>query len=292
MKTKILIQSARPPFLLLPLACVLLGVSSVNQPIDGLLLSLIIVAALLANAAVNLLNEHYDFKSGLDLKTIRTPFSGGSGALVAEPKALNSVLILGLVFIALILFIGLYFVLLRGWWLIPFGLLGILIIATYTPWINKHPYLCLIAPGLGIGLMMVVGTQFVLTGQLQWSSFLIGLIPFLLINNLLLLNQYPDIDADKSVGRYHFPIAFGVEKSNVVFLVSLLISILLVVVYVQYKLLPMLSLVTLAPISLGFVSYWGAKKHGKEIGKYPQYLALNVMTAILTPVFLSASLMW
>jgi len=42
---------------------------------------LALLGAFLAHVSVNTLNEYYDFKSGLDLETIRTPFSGGSGAL-------------------------------------------------------------------------------------------------------------------------------------------------------------------------------------------------------------------
>ena len=38
-----------------------------------------------AHLAVNMLNEYFDFKSGLDFKTQRTPFSGGSGTLPANP---------------------------------------------------------------------------------------------------------------------------------------------------------------------------------------------------------------
>ncbi|MCH2157572.1 MAG: hypothetical protein MK096_02180 [Oleiphilaceae bacterium] len=37
-------------------------------------------------------------------------------------------------------------------------------------------------------------------------AYLALLLPFCLSNNLLLLTQYPDIHADKNVGRRTFPI--------------------------------------------------------------------------------------
>ena len=44
-----------------------------------------------------------------------------------------------------------------------------------------------------------------------------SLVPFFLVSNLLLLNQFPDVAADRSVGRDNFPIAVGTEKSAAIF---------------------------------------------------------------------------
>jgi 1,4-dihydroxy-2-naphthoate octaprenyltransferase len=38
------------------------------------------------HGAVNAFNEYEDIKSGLDFKTQRTPFSGGSGTIVPVPE--------------------------------------------------------------------------------------------------------------------------------------------------------------------------------------------------------------
>ena len=45
-----------------------------------------------------------------------------------------------------------------------------------------------------------VGTDFALTGSYTWTAFLASLIPFFLVSNLLLLNQFPDVEADRSIG--------------------------------------------------------------------------------------------
>jgi 1,4-dihydroxy-2-naphthoate octaprenyltransferase len=78
---------------------------------------------------------------------------------------------------------------------------------------------CLIAPGPGFGVLTVVGTKVLLTGTYEPLSWLVSLVPFFLFNNLLLLNQYPDVEADASVGRRHFPIAYRVRASNIVYAV-------------------------------------------------------------------------
>jgi len=82
-KLKTVIQTSRAPFLILSIVCVVLGasVAVANQiNISLSLLALTLAGALLAHISVNMLNEYFDFKSGLDLATKRTAFSGGSAA--------------------------------------------------------------------------------------------------------------------------------------------------------------------------------------------------------------------
>jgi 1,4-dihydroxy-2-naphthoate octaprenyltransferase len=83
------------------------------------------------------------------------------------------------------------------------------IIGAYTPWLTRNPVLCLVAPGTGFGLLMVMGTDFALTGTYTWTAAFAALIPFFLVNNLLLLNQFPDVGADRGAGRRHLPIVAG-----------------------------------------------------------------------------------
>jgi len=78
---KTIVQSMRVPFLVLTPVCVFLGASTVvaNQAeVSLFVLLLALLGAFLAHISVNTLNEYLDFKSGLDLETIKTPFSGGS----------------------------------------------------------------------------------------------------------------------------------------------------------------------------------------------------------------------
>lgn len=56
---------------------------------------------------------------------------------------------------------------------------------------------------------MVMGTHFVLTGGYTWTAFIASLVPGFLVSDLLLLNQFPDVEADKTVGRNHLPIVMG-----------------------------------------------------------------------------------
>lgn len=288
------LQSARGPFLILTPVCVLLGVAAAMQQgiaLNWLSLALILTGALAAHISVNALNEYLDFRSGLDLTTQRTPFSGGSGALPAQPAAANAVLAFGLVTLAITALTGLYFLWQGAWGLLPLGLAGLVIIVTYTRQINRSPWLCLIAPGIGFGLAMVAGSAYALGANDSPALWLAALVPFFLVNNLLLLNQYPDIEADKAVGRYHWPIAYGVARSTQVYALFVAASAGCIVAGVTLQLFPLWSLLALLPLLLSLITLRGARQLGADIGSQPQFMAANVGATLLTPTVLGLSLL-
>ena len=295
MHIKTVFKTFRPPFLILTPVCVLLGLSTaltISTEINYLLFILVLIGATSAHISVNTLNEYYDFKSGLDLKTNKTPFSGGSGGLPADPESANAVLIAGLVTLVITIGIGLYLCIVRGNQILPIGITGIALVITYTQWINRSPFLCLIAPGLGFGVLMVLGTDLILTGYHTDLPWLISLIPFFLINNLLLLNQYPDKEADASVGRKTFPVKYGLQKSNLIYSVFMLAAYLLIPIYVFLDFLPAQSNIALIPAVLSCFSLYGIYKYAAEIAKHPVYMAANIAAAILTPLILALSIIF
>lgn len=286
-------QTCRPPFLVLTPVCVLLGLSLAvtdEQSVNYFTFFMILLGALSAHMSVNMLNEYYDFKTGLDLATQRTPFSGGSGALPNNPDAANIVLFSGISTLIITAVIGVYFVVTQGAQILPIGLLGLIIVYTYTKWLNRMPLLCLVSPGLGFGVLMVVGTYVVLAHDLTSTVLLVSLIPFFLINNLLLLNQYPDIDADKSIGRKTFPIIYGLQCSNIVYILSAIASFILILILVFNQTLPMLSLIALLPFVCVAYAYKGAITFTSSIGEHSKHLAMNVVAAIFIPLLLSISI--
>ncbi|HUW25673.1 MAG TPA: prenyltransferase [Gallionella sp.] len=293
MKLQIVLQTARLPFLVLTPVCLFLGLSTsltTGSPINFFLFFLILAGAISAHISVNMLNEYYDFKSGLDLKTRKTPFSGGSGALPDHPAMAELILIAGLVSLLITSIIGIYLILMRGMLILPIGIAGLVLIITYTQWLNRSPFICLIAPGLGFGVLMVVGTHVILKAEHSQLAWLVSLIPFFLINNLLLLNQYPDIKADASVGRYTFPIAFGLKKSNIVYAIFMLTAYSLILLYIIKGYIPNLSAIALIPMIFSVFALIGAVKYTSRIGDFPQYLGANVVAAILTPLLLGISI--
>ena len=207
----------RLPFLLLAPVCVFLAAGlafSMTGEIDWGLLTLILFGAISAHIGVNALNEYQDFISGLDLQTERTPFSGGSGTLPENPHLAPLALRISIVAIMLTVISGLVLIYLQGSELLLPGLSGLALIVLYTKVINRYPLLCLLSPGMGFGILMVGGSYFALTGSYNKEVFLVSLIPFFLVNNLLLLNQFPDVTADREAGRKHILIQHGFKAGS------------------------------------------------------------------------------
>ncbi|MCD6569902.1 MAG: prenyltransferase [Deltaproteobacteria bacterium] len=283
----------RPPFLILTPACVLLGVGTAAWRVGNInitYLVLVFIGAISAHTSVNALNEYYDFKSGLDFKTRKTPFSGGSGTLPANPESSTSALIIGLLTLAITGLIGLYFLYIRGLWLLPPGVLGLIIIFTYTNWITRSPFLCLIAPGLGFGPLMVMGTDFVLAGGYSWAAFFASMVPFFLVSDLLLLNQFPDVDADQSVGRRHLPIVKGRSFSSKVYGIFLVCAYISIIIGFAFGYLPKASLLGLASIVIALPALVGVIRYAEDIKKLVLYMGLNVIINIITPVLVAIGL--
>ena len=295
MHARTLLQTIRPSFLVLSPVCVFLGTATAiaaQGTVDTMTLVLVMIAAVSAHVSVNTLNEYADFRSGLDLVTIRTPFSGGSGALPADPAMANTVLLTGMFTLSTTTAIGLYFISSHGTLIVPVGIIGIGIILAYTRWINRWPLLCLIAPGLGFGILMVTGTHFVLANTVSVTAWLAALVPFFLVNNLLLLNQYPDIEADRSIGRHHLPIAYGTTISSIVYGLQSLFAGLVILLAVHLGHFPPLSLLAALPLLLSLYSLAGALKHGDSVGQHPKYMAANVAVTLSTPFILGISLIY
>lgn len=290
----------RLPFLVLTPSCIFLAYSAIyfNQlTFDILDLLLVIIAALAAHISVNTFNEFFDFRSGLDEITVKTSFSGGSGGLVEKPDSSVAVMYTAVINLTITALIGIYFVSTHGPVILPMGLLGIAIIISYTQWLNRSPLLCHVAPGLAFGPLMIVGTFYLLTEQYNINVILISLIPYLLINNLLLLNQLPDIKADASVGRRTYPIVNGIQKSLKLYLINNLFATMIIILSVSFKYIPIWALVSLLPLTLCLVVYRGLSDLVDEISSQQfshsePYLGLNVAMTLLAPLFLGFSLIF
>jgi 1,4-dihydroxy-2-naphthoate octaprenyltransferase len=292
----------RGPFLLLTPACTALALACawLTRPVAMSATSFVIeaglalVAALSAHISVNALNEYVDFRSGLDAMTQRTPFSGGSGTLQAHPGLVTWTLILGLGTLVLSLALGLD--LLAYWpttWarLAPLGLLGLALVAGYSPWIARRPWLCLIAPGLGFGTVMVAGAACALVGRHTALAWWAAGVPFLLVNNLLLLNQFPDVDADRAVGRQTLPIVLGRPTSARVAQAQWALAYGLIVVGVLAQVLPPGALLGCLTAPLAWKTGRGVRQHADDLPALVSHLGANVAITLLTPVLMAAGML-
>lgn len=290
---KYLLGPMRLPFLPLTLSCVVLGLATAIWTTDGvsvLHFVLALVGAITAHISVNAFNEYWDFKSGLDATTKRTPFSGGSGTLPEKPELARTALATAIVALSVTGAIGVFFVFVRGLAILPLGIAGLLVVIAYTRWLTRSPILCLLAPGLGFGSLMVMGTDFALTGQYTWTALVASFVPVFLVNNLLLLNQFPDMAADRTVGRKHLPITIGRRASSLVYGAFLLAAYAVIVLGVALELLPKACLLGMITLLLAVPAFVGAYRHSENVEQLMPFMGQNVIINIATPLLVAVGL--
>jgi len=285
------LATSRPKFLILTFCCLSLVFATVvseNISINYLHVALVCIGALAAHISVNMLNEYQDFTSGLDLQTERTAFSGGSGTLPMKPELATLVQRVAIGSLVLTILIGFYLLLVSGGWsLFLISLLGVLLIYFYTNKITHSPMLCLIAPGLAFGPLMINGAYYVLSGHYSVGVFFTSLIVFFLVNNLLLLNQFPDLEVDKKFGRCHLPILIGKKKSAWVYVGFLVATYAVLLLNVALSFLPLYSLLGLLPLPLAVLAAKTAVNYADDLDKLKPALALNVVISLATPVLVA-----
>lgn len=221
---------ARAPFLLLPVTLVICGAGAAAFEGEAYLGTtlLALVGLVAVHIAVNALNEWSDMRRGIDLKTVRTPFSGGSGTLPAGKAPVGAALRLGLVFAAVGLAIGLWFLWKIGPSFLPFLLFGAVFVLGYTDALARIG-VGELAAGLGLGGLAVAGVAMVQEGLLGEVAIAASVPALLMTFNLLLLNEFPDEAADREGGRKNLVLLMGRKGAAMVYaLAALLVPIWIV----------------------------------------------------------------
>lgn len=286
MKLKVWFLETRPQFLLLSVVLAFLGTCIAWY--DGSFhlghALLAFIGLLLCHISVNVLNDYYDYRSGIDLKTKRTPFSGGSGFLPAASLEPRNVFWLGLVCFLLAVPIGIYFTLVIGWLLLPLLAIGTVCILLYTPFLTRLRWPEW-APGVGLGALPVLGVYFIQTASYTIPAIVASIPSGILVHNLLLLNEFPDTEADKTAGRKTLPITMGKAKASVVYSALTVIVYLWIIGSVVAGLMPAFSLIALLTLPFAIKAIQGALKY-QDTSKLIPAMANNVLVVLLTQLLL------
>ncbi|MBI3753471.1 MAG: prenyltransferase [Deltaproteobacteria bacterium] len=184
--------------------------------LDYFLLSLL--AAIFYHAGINVLNDYFDYLNGADNinSTGLTPFTGGSRMIQNKIMTPKETYFLGSALLTMGSVIGLYLAYERGFWLLLIGCIGLASGYFYTA-----PPFFLVARGLGeflvglnFGVLSVVGSYYVQTQSISIGAVFASLPLAFLIAAILYINEFPDYDADKAVGKNHLVARLGKEKAR------------------------------------------------------------------------------
>ena len=283
----------RVRFLLASIIAVSVGLAlhwSQNGSIDYLDLILTFAGVMALHASVDLLNDYWDFKRGIDTKTTRTKMSGGTGVLPEGLLKPSSVYRAGVAFLIIGSLIGSYFVMTHG--ILIAIILGFAILSIYF-YSTK-----IVDSGLGEffvavkGSMIVIGTFFIQSGEVNIESILAGIVIGTLSSLVLFIASFPDHDADKSKGRKTLVIVVGKKKAIKIFWIFPLISYVVIIIGVSVSLFPVLSLITLLSFPLIIKSGLGLQKNYDAIDELVPYMSSTLKFSRVTGVLFALSFLF
>lgn len=187
------------------------GVAAYFNQFHWLPFSICLLFAILAQIASNFANEYFDFKKGIDKKG-REGFRRGVTEGDISPSSMK---IATFSLLALDSLLGLSLIYWGGWWLIPVGIAIAIFAIAYSagPYPLSHHCLGEVTVFIFFGLVPVMFTAYLQTQS--WQMWPIALPIALAIGclgaNVLIVNNYRDINDDRIVGKHTLAGKFGAK---------------------------------------------------------------------------------
>jgi 1,4-dihydroxy-2-naphthoate polyprenyltransferase len=255
--------------------------------IDPLYAILTYIGVVFLHASVDLLNDYWDHKRGIDSATKRTKFSGGTGVLPENLLTPRAVYIAGIIFLVLGASIGAYFVAIRG--ITIAVILSFAVVAIYfysTRIVNA---------GLGElfvaikGAMIVLGTFYVQNAVLEPTALYVGAIVGILSATVLFINSFPDYEADKSKGRRTLAIMLGRKTASVIFPIFIIAAYVLIAVGIFFGFTKIYSLICFASVPFAIKSVLQLRKEPESTERIVPAMASAVTYSRITGFLLAMS---
>ena len=179
-----------------------------------------LVFAILAQIAANFGNEYYDYKNGIDRKG-RAGFRRGVTEGEIDPRSMKMATYSVL---ALAATVGCTMLLYGPWWLIVVGILIMIFALAYSagPYPLSHNGLGDVAVVVFFGIIPVTFTCFLQTGNWEGMGVIMptSLAVGLLAANVLVVNNYRDMEDDAAVGKRTTVVIFGRRFMSMAYLLS------------------------------------------------------------------------
>jgi 1,4-dihydroxy-2-naphthoate polyprenyltransferase len=254
------------------------------DPLDAILTY---IGVVFLHASVDLLNDYWDHKRGIDSATKRTKFSGGTGVLPENLLTPRAVYIAGIIFLVLGASIGAYFVAIRG--ITIAVILSFAVVAIYfysTRIVNA---------GLGElfvavkGAMIVLGTLYVQNAVLEPTALYVGAIVGILSATVLFINSFPDYEADRSKGRRTLVIMLGRKTASAIFPIFIIAAYALIAVGIFLGFTKIYSLISFASIPFAIKSVFQLRNEPESTEKLVPAMASAVTYSRITGFLLAMS---
>lgn len=254
-------------------------------------LVLTLLGIVCTNAGLNMSNDYFDHVSGNDENNQElTPFSGGSRTIQEGVLAPRQVLLGSAFFFLIAIAIGVYLALARGWGILWLGLIGIFLAVFHNAPPIKLYYLAPgvgeLAAGIGCGPLVVLGSYYVQAQRFSyealWASIPLGLI----ISAVLYINEFPDYEADRKVGKTTLVVALGRERAVWGYVALLAGTYAVVVAGVALNVFSYAILLALLSLPLAYQGIRGAMRFHSDTQRLIPTNALTIKIHLATGLLL------
>jgi len=293
-KFLLLLEELRAPFFTASIVPVVLGASvawSYTGKFEFFPFLLTLVAGVCLHAGTNVANDYFDHKSGNDEINVDfvRPFTGGSRLIQKGLLTPRTVLAEAVVLFAVGGLIGIYLAVTRGPAVLILGAIGAFCGFFYTA-----PPVNIVARGIGevvvgvnFGILMTLGSYYVQARQFSQGAFLASLPIAILIADVLYINEFPDLAADKAVGKNHLVARLGKEKAVWGYLVLTLAAYFSILIPVITRAIPPYCLLGLVTLPLAMRAINVAILHHSDSKKLAPANAATILIHLLTGILVA-----
>lgn len=193
---------------------ILLSIEKIGKPPFLLTLFLLLIPSLM-NAAVNILNDYFDYISGNDTAENIT-YEGDAPFAYHQVKNPKPAFWIGIVLFLLAALMGIYVISIAGILPALIGLAGGIVAVTYSGIKLATSYLPIgeILAGFTMGGLIPLGVFTALTGEIDWLLLYKSIPMMLIVTEFMFLNNTCDMVRDTAVGRKTLPILVGQKKAQ------------------------------------------------------------------------------
>lgn len=230
---------------------------------NPLLMLLGFVGVALAHSGLNLFDDYFDYKKGAVQKRQELQDGGmrarmGKCAYLEEGVSVKDIARAAALFVVLALILGLIVTFMRGWLILLFAGLTLLLGLMYAGpplRLSYHGFGELVV-GLIFGPLVVIAAYFVALGSISalaiWASIPAGLLTI----NVLNAHAIMDFESDKAADRVTFVVLLGSKRAGFIFSCILVVlsylAVIVAVVLGAFSLVSLAVLITL-PMAAGFL---------------------------------------
>ena len=202
---------------------------------EWFLLILALIGGVLLQSAANLLNTYGDFETGLDTEENHTR----SPELVTGKLRPKDVFRMGMLCILITVLLGVVMIWQTGWGILWFGLAGVIGAGTYTVGVSyKYMGLGQLSVFVMMGLLMPMGTYYLMTGDVSWAVLLASLPNAMMITAVLGGNELRDFDSDYAAGVRTQSGRLGYDRAMKLYMFMNTVPFVIVPILILLKVLP------------------------------------------------------